>query len=225
MGRRWGRGGHAVCAKGAGSGEDPTPEPVGSGPPHQDFGLLDCRTCRLNFCHFKVILCGNLLQGVLSRKRKFCTWNVACSRGLGEVQLVGMVPGIFWLLPCSLERSYFPDAEGGVLFFFFSYVHWPFLLCGLLITYHTLLKVFIFIYVWLHRVLEVACRIFSCGTWDLIPQPGIEPRPPALGAQRLSHWATRDIPEGFFSECLLDAFLFFFPGYSLYEFFFKKHFF
>ena len=119
MGRRWGRGGHAVRAKGAGSGEDPTPEPVGSGPPHQDFGLLDCRTCRLNFCHFKVILCGNLLQGVLSRKRKFCTWNVACSRGLGEVQLVGMVPGIFWLLPCSLEGSYFPDAEGGVFFFFF----------------------------------------------------------------------------------------------------------
>ena len=217
------RGGHAVRAKGAGSRKDPTLEPVGSGPPHQDFGLLDCRTCRLNFCDFKVTLCGNLFQGVLSRKRKFCTWNVACSRDLGEVQLVGMVPGIFWLPACSLEGSYFPDAEGG-FFFFFPYVHWPFLLCGLLIAYHTLLKVSIFIYAWLHRVLEVACRIFRCGTWDLIPQPGIEPRPPASGAQRLRHWATRDMPEGFFSECLLDAFLLFFPGYSVYEFFFKKAF-
>ena len=30
-------------------------------------------------------------------------------------------------------------------------------------------------------------RIFSCSVWDLVPQPGIEPRPPALGAQNLSH--------------------------------------
>ena len=27
--------------------------------------------------------------------------------------------------------------------------------------------------------------------WDLVPQPGIEPRPPALEAQNLSHWTTR----------------------------------
>ena len=31
-------------------------------------------------------------------------------------------------------------------------------------------------------------RIFSCGMWDLVPRPGIEPRPPALGAQSLSDW-------------------------------------
>ena len=29
--------------------------------------------------------------------------------------------------------------------------------------------------------------------WDLVPWPGIEPRPPALGARSLSHWITRDI--------------------------------
>ena len=29
--------------------------------------------------------------------------------------------------------------------------------------------------------------------WDLVPWMGIEPRPPALGAQRLSHWTTREV--------------------------------
>lgn len=34
----------------------------------------------------------------------------------------------------------------------------------------------------------------SCCRWDLVPRPGIEPRPPALGAWRLSHWPTREVP-------------------------------
>jgi len=29
--------------------------------------------------------------------------------------------------------------------------------------------------------------------WDLVP--GIEPRPPVLGAQSLSHWTTREVPK------------------------------
>ena len=29
---------------------------------------------------------------------------------------------------------------------------------------------------------------------DLAPCPGIEPRPPALGVQSLSHWTTREVP-------------------------------
>ena len=29
---------------------------------------------------------------------------------------------------------------------------------------------------------------------DLVPQPGIEPGPPALGAQSLTHWTTREVP-------------------------------
>ena len=33
-----------------------------------------------------------------------------------------------------------------------------------------------------------------CGTWDLVPWPGIEPRPPALGAGHLTHWAAREVP-------------------------------
>ena len=34
---------------------------------------------------------------------------------------------------------------------------------------------------------------FSCGTWDLIPWPGIEPRPPAMGMRSLSHWTIREV--------------------------------
>ena len=33
--------------------------------------------------------------------------------------------------------------------------------------------------------------------WDLVPQPGIELRSPALGVWRLSHWATKGVPKTF----------------------------
>ena len=36
--------------------------------------------------------------------------------------------------------------------------------------------------------------------WDLVPGPGIEPLPSALGAQRLSHWTTRESPEHSLAE-------------------------
>ena len=35
----------------------------------------------------------------------------------------------------------------------------------------------------------------GCSMWDLAPRPGIEPGPPALGAQSSSHWTTREVPE------------------------------
>ena len=35
---------------------------------------------------------------------------------------------------------------------------------------------------------------FLCGMWDLVPWAGIEPRSPALGAQCLIHWTTREVP-------------------------------
>ena len=46
--------------------------------------------------------------------------------------------------------------------------------------------------IYLHQVLAVALRIFSlcCGLWDLVPRPGIQPGPPPLGVQSLSHWTT-----------------------------------
>ena len=41
----------------------------------------------------------------------------------------------------------------------------------------------------------MATEDLSCGMWDLVPRPGIEPGPPALGAQSLSHWTTREVPK------------------------------
>ena len=35
----------------------------------------------------------------------------------------------------------------------------------------------------------------SYSMWDLVPSPGIELGPPALGAWSLSHWITREVPE------------------------------
>ena len=60
---------------------------------------------------------------------------------------------------------------------------------------------FIYLFIWLHQVFIeahwifiMACGLFSCGIWDLILWPGIEPGPLALGAQRLSHWTTGEVP-------------------------------
>ena len=68
----------------------------------------------------------------------------------------------------------------------------------------------IYVFTWLHQVLAVAYRIsdlhfdrqalrcsigtLSCGMWDLVPWPGIKPRPSALGLQSLSHWTTSGVP-------------------------------
>ena len=35
--------------------------------------------------------------------------------------------------------------------------------------------------------------INSCDMWNLVPWPGMELRPPALGAQSLSHWTTTEV--------------------------------
>ena len=60
----------------------------------------------------------------------------------------------------------------------------------------------IYLFIWLYRILIGACRIFdfhcgmltlSCGMWNLVFWPGIEPGPPALGARSLSHWTTREV--------------------------------
>ena len=40
-------------------------------------------------------------------------------------------------------------------------------------------------HIWLHQIFVVALRVFSCGIWDLVPRPVIEPQPPALGARSL----------------------------------------
>ena len=45
-------------------------------------------------------------------------------------------------------------------------------------------------------------QTLNCSVWDLVPWPEIEPGPPALGAQSLSPWTTREVPN---LICFLDA--------------------
>ena len=52
----------------------------------------------------------------------------------------------------------------------------------------------IYLFIWLYQVLIVTHGIFSCGRWDLVPWPGIEPRLAASGTQSLSHWTPREVP-------------------------------
>ena len=69
------------------------------------------------------------------------------------------------------------------------------------------LKVFLlsnicfYLFIWLCWVFVSASRIFSCGMQDLVPWPGIKPRPPAFGLYSLSHWTTREVPQGFSTWC------------------------
>ena len=62
------------------------------------------------------------------------------------------------------------------------------------------LKIFIYLF-WLCQVLVVACELLveAC-MQDLVPQPGIEPGSPALRAQSLTHWTTREVPPYSFLE-------------------------
>ena len=54
-----------------------------------------------------------------------------------------------------------------------------------------------------------ACEDFCCSKWDLVPWPGIEPRPPALGVWSLSHWTTRKVPLAFFFKKRCFYFIYF----------------
>ena len=52
---------------------------------------------------------------------------------------------------------------------------------------------YVFIYL---TALGLGCsmRTLSCSMWALAPWPGIEPGPPALGLQNISHWTMSDNP-------------------------------
>ena len=60
----------------------------------------------------------------------------------------------------------------------------------------------------------------SCGTWHLVPWPEMEPRPPALAAQSLSHWTTREFPAMKFWFPLIQIFLDI--SLSIYHYFFHS---
>ena len=56
-------------------------------------------------------------------------------------------------------------------------------------------------------VFVLACGLLVAACmYDLVPQPGIEPRPSALGAQSLTHWTTREVPKVAFLKGKPDQF-------------------
>ena len=71
-------------------------------------------------------------------------------------------------------------------------IHFP--LLPLYSLFFSFIYLYIHSFIWLHWVLVEACWIFRCGMWDLVPWPGIEAGTPALEAQSLSHWTTREVP-------------------------------
>ena len=44
------------------------------------------------------------------------------------------------------------------------------------------------------KIFYLAAPGLSSGMWDLVPQPGIKPGPPALGVWSFSHWTSREVP-------------------------------
>ena len=58
----------------------------------------------------------------------------------------------------------------------------------------------IYLFIWLCWILAAVCRMLSCGMGtlscpmcNLIPQLGMEPGSPVLGAQNPSHWTIREV--------------------------------
>ena len=106
-------------------------------------------------------------------------------------------------------------------------ISWSFLWNSSSFTHWILFKIrFYFfkrnLFIWLCWVLVVARGIFSCGLqtlsclrWDLVPWPGSEPRPPALGAQSLTTGAPGKSPPCCFCLKMYFAYLTYsvgFPG-------------
>ena len=52
-------------------------------------------------------------------------------------------------------------------------------------------EAFFFFFKYLFLFTYLVVQGLSCDIWDLVPQPGIKPRAPALRDQSLSHWTTR----------------------------------
>ena len=64
------------------------------------------------------------------------------------------------------------------------------------------------VYVFILATPDLTCGVWTlrCGTWDLIPRPRTEPRPPAVEVLSLRHWATREVAP-FFILCYMFIFV------------------
>ena len=56
------------------------------------------------------------------------------------------------------------------------------------------LNLFICIIIYIFLCIHLTAPGLLCSRWDLVPRQGTEPRSPALGAQCLTPWATREVP-------------------------------
>ena len=74
-----------------------------------------------------------------------------------------------------------------------SHTSWDVILC-LLFWLHQELTHLLFFFLIKKKFIYLAVLCLSCGTWDLVPWPGIEPGPPAIGPGSLSHWTSREVP-------------------------------
>ena len=67
-------------------------------------------------------------------------------------------------------------------------------LCFLIIHFNIIIYLAPPVLVVTHRIFSWSMWTLSCSMWDLFPWSGVEPGPPALGVQSLSHWTTREVP-------------------------------
>ena len=80
----------------------------------------------------------------------------------------------FWFCVCFVCKCHAMSAKG-----------WQFQFSGLCL--------FFFFFNLAMLDLSFSTQDLSCSMWGLVPQPGIEPWPPALGAQSLNHWTTKEV--------------------------------
>ena len=124
-----------------------------------------------------------------------------------DLLLFSLVIKSLWLFAVRIYVSWWCAVAGIQMDLFPKnfLISWSFLWNSSSFTYWILFKIgFYFfkrnLFIWLCWVLVVAQGIFTCGLqtlrclmWGLVPWPGSEPRPPALGAQSLSHWSTGEV--------------------------------
>ena len=73
------------------------------------------------------------------------------------------------------------------------------------------LKIYFILLIWVCQVLivtsgifDAACKIFICSVWNLVPWPGIELWPPALGAWSFRQWTTTKVSKWHFWTVVLE---------------------